>query len=112
MTDEESFFLGELVADLVRAVLQQQSRIDLILDYSCYHLGARRLFTVPFFSKFLGLLAPVTSLPSVPGELFADCSLAETNRQPNLSLGVFCLAHVVNNLTIFRAEAAVCFFHV
>ena len=104
--------LRQALADLVRTVLAAQPRLDLLFDFPDHHPGAGQLLSLSLLGNLVGLPASIPSFPAIARQLLADCRLAEPDGPPDLGLRASSLVHVVNNLTVFRAEAAVFFSHV
>jgi hypothetical protein len=98
---------GECIADLVRALLDPQPRLDLVLDDAHHQLRAGSFPHLPSHRETVGLGRPVTPFAVVAGKLFSECAVAAPDGLRDLGLGLSGLLHVGNHFTVFRAEAVV-----
>jgi hypothetical protein len=93
------------LADLMRTVLDSQSRLDLVLHVADNDFRPSSFLTLAFSRESVCLSGSIASLTSVHGQLFTNCPLAEPGGLRDLVLGSSGFRHACYYLTVCRADA-------
>ena len=96
---------------MIRAVLDPQPRLDLVLDNADHHLRAGPFPALPFGRETFGLGGSIATFAVVAGQFLAYGALAESDGLRDLVLGLSGLLHVGDHFTVFRTEAVVFVIH-
>ena len=102
---------GQSLANLMRAVLDQQTRIHLISHFSRNDFLTDVFLFFPRSSETLSLSISTAFFPPISLQLPTHSGLTEANRPSNFSRVKVGLVHVVNRLTALCTAAVVFFIH-